>query len=92
MNNMEAPGSSTVVMITYTLNEIRHNYPYEQRVVTVTETFGDGEQLVGEHYYLIKNLAIRPVLHHTREHHYDLPRAVKGSSSRKGRRRPTGIT
>ena len=57
-NNSEAPGSSTVVMITYTLNDIRHDRPYERRVVTVTETFGDGEQLVGEHYYLIKNLYI----------------------------------
>ena len=57
-NNSESPGSSVLVKITYELNDIRHARPYERRVVTVTETFGDGEQLVGEHYYFIKNLHI----------------------------------
>ena len=58
INNTESPGSSVLVMISYVLNDIRHDRPYERRVVTVTETFGDGEQLVGEHFYLIKNLHI----------------------------------
>ena len=46
-NNSEAPGSSTVVMITYTLNDIRHDRPYERRVVTVTKTFGEGSSSWG---------------------------------------------
>ena len=56
--NTETPSPSVTLIIAAQYNQIRHGRPFEQRIVTVTEGFGPGEQCVGEHFYLVKNLAI----------------------------------
>lgn len=62
VDNSESPASSVTIIIAHALNQILHDAPYEKRVVTVTTTFGAGEQLVDQHPYLVRNLYIPAAL------------------------------
>ena len=58
IGNVETADDTVTITIAHEYNQIRHDWPYEKRVITVTTTFGGDEQLVRQHFYLVKNLMI----------------------------------